>query len=88
MRFIDADKLFETRFSSAMRTDDNDALVPLSDVVRMIKLAPTVDAVEVVRCEHCQYADVMVDPFENKPFAYCKITHMAVPLTHFCASGK
>jgi hypothetical protein len=41
MRLIDADLLKETRFPESFR-DDETLLVPLSDVIKAIDMAPTV----------------------------------------------
>lgn len=52
MRLIDADLLLEKRFENGM-IDGNELLVPYNDVVNAIRQAPTVAAVEVVRCKDC-----------------------------------
>lgn len=55
MRLIDAEKLHRTRFHLYM--DDNEALVPVNDVVRMIALAPTVDIDDIVADKLMEFAE-------------------------------
>ena len=50
-RLIDADKI-EIRYEYGMH-DNGLAFVPLRDVHKSIAATPTVDAVEVVRCQNC-----------------------------------
>ena len=53
MRLIDADTL---KIRAEYGYNDNGLLfVPLRDVKRSIDNAPTVDAVDVVRCGECKY---------------------------------
>lgn len=81
MRLIDADLLLKQRFKDGM-IDGNELLVPYNDVVNAIRQAPTVDAVEVVRCKDCiyfkeskitnrAYCDWHREHFETYPNDYC-----------------
>ena len=57
MRLIDADLLLQKRFKDGM-IEGNELLVSYNDVVNAIRQAPTVDAVEVVRCKDCAKWDI------------------------------
>ena len=48
---------------------------------RMIDNAPTVDAVEVVRCKDCKY-------WEDGYFGYCTKIHSAMEYDAFCSNGE
>ena len=76
MRLIDADKLKQMRFSCGYNNDD-ELLVPFRDVVRAIDQAPTVDAVEVVRCGDCAFYS-----------RYCAFDDCVKPQDHYCAYGE
>ena len=54
------------------------------DVIMMIKTAPTVDAVEVVRCRDCKY-------HEDNPvigFEHCCLHDLTMRHNDFCSYGK
>ena len=54
------------------------------DVIMMIKTAPTVDAVEVVRCRECKYhEDTHVTGFEH-----CCLYDLTMRYNDFCSYGK
>lgn len=75
-RLIDADALLEGR-------EDHEMIS-----THLIWNAPTIHAVEVVRCEDCQWYDT-THPcgtiFPNSFF--CKFYRTFNPQSHFCASG-
>lgn len=81
MRLIDADKLNNIRFMG-YRDEDGNLLVPIRDVAKAIRLAPTVDAVEVVRCKDCRWWLT----------AGCAFRKDAIPLlpeaNDFCSHGE
>lgn len=55
MRLIDADKLLNDGIRvRCCFNDDGLIMVPMRDVRKSIQNAPTVDAVEVVRCKDCK----------------------------------
>ena len=55
-RLIDANKLLKNGIRVSYGFDnDGVLLIPIGDVIRSIKDAPTVDAVEVVRCKDCKH---------------------------------
>ena len=58
MRIIDADKLIET-IPTVM--DMQDAYLPIHFKEWLIDSAPTIDAVEVVRCKECKNSIASVD---------------------------
>ena len=61
------------------------------DVIMMIKTAPTVDVVEVVRCRECKYHYWEQEPCHGKSVHYCKLPHMRgveVFKEFFCYYGE
>ena len=57
MRLIDADALME-EFAKFVRRSNNSDFAPIqtwNDAVSITESAPTVDAVEVVRCKDCKW---------------------------------
>ena len=56
-----------------------------------INVAPTVDAVEVVRCRECKYHYWEQEPCHGKSVHYCKLPHMSgveVFKEFFCYYGE
>ena len=54
------------------------------DVIMMIKTAPTVDAVEVVRCKDCKYHEhTSVTGFEH-----CRLYGLTMRFNDFCSYGE
>ena len=51
-----------------------------------VKIAPAVDAVEVVRCKDCKHGDID-DPVFPCQY-YCHMGHMWNDAYHFCADGE
>lgn len=89
MRLIDADKLkteisecYEYEFPTASGSFDKFAtqIVP-----SIINNAPTVDAVEVVRCKDCKYStpDIM-----SEDYRACWERNTVMPNDGFCSYGK
>jgi hypothetical protein len=73
--------------------------VDLRDVVRMVCDAPTVDAVEVVRCKDCKYSKLdnvarhkTVDGETDDTTVYCCFYHWDYNVwnkgDHFCSHGE
>ena len=61
------------------------------DVIMMIKTAPTVDAVPVVRCRECEHHYWEQEPCHGKSVHYCKLPHMRdveVFKEFFCYYGE
>ena len=76
MRLIDADAL--KRRAITVRFFGKDIMmVPTAE----IDDAPTIDAVEVVRCKDCEYAD-----FES-PYPVCNLIEMNITDNDFCSWG-
>ena len=56
-----------------------------------INAAPTVDAVEVIRCRECKHHYWEQEPCHGKSVHYCKLPHMRgveVFKEFFCSYGK
>lgn len=72
MRLIDADELLKNGIRNRISygyNSDGWILVPIKDVRQSIKNAPTIDAVEVVRCKDCKWC---VDKQEIYNCGYCE----------------
>ena len=84
MRLIDADELIE--IAHRIRLDSRER------IERMIESAPTVDAIEVVRCKDCKFAHLTYD----KDAKYCDfwrddddfLIEVYLPSDHYCAYGE
>lgn len=58
------------------------------DALDMIEDAPTADVVEVVRCEKCKFAEMLVDIIGD-PHLYCKECNFReVDFDDYCSHGK
>ena len=81
MRLIDADALMEKEHS---RLRDGDVLwrIPPSH----IDLAPTIDAVPVVRCQECRYYPTA--KVNEKGFLICPASGMEITETDYCSYGE
>ena len=77
MRLIDANKLV-LRYKYGIQADSV-MFVPLRDMQKSVRRAPTVDAVPVVRCRDCKYwgdeAGVTVRA-DGVRFARCKVHNL------------
>ena len=78
MRLIDAD-LLKGRFIHG-RFDD----VYISE--KEIQDAPTVDAVQVVRCWQCSHSEVC--KMDDGDVRYCHIYEMQTEYDYYCADGE
>ena len=60
-------------------------------VANAIANAPTVDAVEVVRCKDCLWfdqKDKLADVFRQERHCYCTDMNTYMPESGFCSSGE
>ena len=58
---------------------------------QMLIEAPTVDAVEVVRCKDCMWfdeEDELPDVYGKERHCYCTEANGYVSINHFCACGE
>ena len=78
MRLIDAD-LLKGRFIHG-RFDD----VYISE--KEVQDAPTVDAVQVVRCKECSHSEVC--KMDEGDVRYCHIFEMQTEDDYYCADGE
>ena len=94
MRFIDADKLLGIykkwipQFSS--KEDEGDRR-GVETCIAVLEDMPTMDAVEVVRCNDCKYHHWEQEPCHGKIEHYCELPHMRgveVFTEFFCYYGK
>ena len=73
-RLIDANELLKNGLRAGYGFDnDGVLLIPMGDVIRSIKKAPTIDAVEVVRCKDCKnrYEDSWCEYVDDDDNFYC-----------------
>ena len=91
-RLIDADALHRK-----VKMETNPYGKPTIDydsgvkVLEWIEQAPTVDAVEVVRCRECKHHYWEQEPCHGKSIHYCKLPHMRsveVFKEFFCYYGE
>ena len=71
-------------------TEDDALYVELRDVVKMVCAAPTVDAVEVVRCKDCKHYLEEQHQCEHPTIwaEYCSDFGMGVEPGDFCSYGE
>lgn len=79
MRLIDADEL---KGKAIADPDDGEHFVYCQDIDE----APTVDAVPVVRCRDCVYAQSA--KINKKGFRICPASHMEITDDDFCSYGE
>ena len=65
------------------------------EIIKGIELTPTVDAVEVVRCEKCQWFNKAGFEEDNRQqampeldFGWCSIHHRIMQACMFCSYGE
>lgn len=81
MRLIDADK-FEVYSYTLISPDFEEGVL---SVLEKLDAAPTIDAVEVVRCKDCKYS------YDNISGLYCShgvCIYCIVPPDFYCPEGK
>lgn len=71
MRLIDADALIEQMEAEAEHIEDSICKLVVETDIREVKYAPTIDAVQVVRCKDCEhwvphFKGCVVNPCVNK----------------------
>lgn len=93
MRLIDADR-FEAFCTGIPDWADADSFMQgIDEVIYEIDNAPTVNAVEVVRCKDCRYYEIMqlkrdgTDDRRYKP-SLCVLHNRNFDEDYFCADGE
>ena len=61
---------------------------PYLMLIEKLKNAPTVDAVEVVRCEDCKYYLTDTLYCQEHKTGYCTMDDVIKDKTHFCSYGE
>lgn len=87
MRLIDAEDLIEKHCEDcrSVHKDDPDGC-NYCMAVRLVKKAPTLDAVPVVRCQECaRSGDAKVN---GKGILMCPASGMEIIYNNFCCYGK
>ena len=89
MRLIDADALISKGFPTVYHTEFGDAVVNVEDIDKQ----PTIDAVEVVRCEKCRHgitAHGISDGWVlcSKPYATDTVGGAMHRCDWFCGDGN
>lgn len=80
MRLIDADALRIILKHEWL--NNNIDIGKYLDIIQCLKLAPTIDAVEVIRCKDCKYYESKCD----NPFCY--YTENNVETDDYCSFGE
>ena len=83
MRLIDADRLSEAIYDNVSAPYE-EAVWAKEDCLTEIDVAPTVDAVHVVRCRECKY-------YEDTSvigFVHCWLHDLTMRYNDFCSYGK
>ena len=87
-RLIDSDKLKE-EFTWCMEQASRFNKDQWKDVIERVENAPTVYAVEVVRCCQCRWFDQSDVPSTVFPMMRrCKVLNMAVNIFDYCSQGE
>lgn len=89
-RLIDANKLIDFIDVGHLR-HSGELCYSEVDVVNLLLHAPTVDAVEVVRCRECKHHYWEQEPCHGKIVHYCNLPHMSgveVFKEFFCYYGE
>ena len=81
MRLIDADALREKAQWMEMPDRQGINFDVRAVSVSSIDLAPTIDAVPVVRCKDCKH-------WEDGWLGYCTKCHTAIPYDGYCSYGE
>lgn len=92
MRLVDADertKAIEHRFcdSCNKRNDVQCKSCNVGDILDMLDDAPTVDAVEVVRCKDCENSGDSVIETSSGSVIHCSYYARYMCIDHFCKHG-
>lgn len=93
-RLIDADALRETMYHEAFETDtdmqrwDGGCWIRYKMFENALKNAPTIDAVEVVRCKDCKYNWVTSYNHGVQDDPRCKFTSYKLSLNDYCSIGE
>ena len=82
VRLIDANALYDTITDVASSVGHD--VMAVEDVHHCIDKAPTIDAVEVVRCRECKYAEKTV---WSSGEMYCRVWKMNPRPDGFCHLG-
>lgn len=82
MRLIDADALW----TDIMMLPHNEDMISSEEVELAIMDAPTVDAVEVVRCKDCKKMSPSVTAIKGS--VWCREFRAYMPCDGFCSYGE
>ena len=85
MRLVDADKLVDMLYDNEFAS-----LCPLDEVSGVIDACPTVDAVQVTRCEDCKHWDDDPDTYGSDygPKGKCMKSFETMCADDFCSYGE
>ena len=90
MRLIDANRLFEAMlWIKGQFVADIGEVINTIDVFEQIKDAPTIDAIEVVRCKDCKYWHREIcNGIEYLNFSSCDLNHYGDGHNFYCADAE
>ena len=87
MRLIDADRLSEILIELKLEYNDPDPVAMLDCAIGVLDCAPAVDAVEVIRCVHCEHYFKHPLKFDNDE-GHCVINGKIKTDDDYCSRGK
>ena len=89
-RLIDADALMQTyaKFVAPSNNSDFENEPTWNDAVSLLESAPTVDAVEVVRCKDCKHNYHNMIPGGEAEYGCTKCIELQITADFYCAWGE
>ena len=88
MRLIDADALKKKLFYFDIEFDDGHHEIHYAYKEKDVDDAPTIDAVEVVRCKDCKYWDKTWTNSWAKDYHYCSMVDGVRKVDFYCADAE
>lgn len=90
MSLIDANKLYKHKFKSVSERMDLDVeyMFGWNDAIdSIVENAPTVDAVEVVRCKDCKWSESKY-LWNGDPYTECSYLEIPMDDNNYCSWGE
>lgn len=90
MDYINTAYLFKCQTCRHFRSDECNTFCENGECYSPnMRMIPTADVVEVVRCRGCMHCEIVIDQFENDWY-FCKKTkdNAEVKADHFCSYGE
>lgn len=88
MRLIDADALIPNEVHTIIRLTATGEQTESVVYAEQIDNAPTVDAIEVVRCKECKWQSTVHDADDNSNYYMCGVHAQPTDPNAFCSYGE